>query len=83
MLLVIGLVEAGCEDGLDGGVAERPDLQGAVAGGFQAFGGVGAKEPHEPEAAAVALLGVSAGLEEPFDEGSCVRSGLVAPGDQP
>ena len=36
-----------------------------VAGGLQTFGGVSAQQPHEPEAAAVALFGVgSAALEE-------------------
>ena len=67
VLVVIGLVEAGCEDGLDGSLAQRPDLQGPAAGGFQAFDRVGAKAPHEPEAAPVTLLAVSAGIEELLD----------------
>ena len=83
LLLVAGLVQAGREDGLDGPVAQRADVQRAAAGGLQTFGGVGAQQPHEPEAAAVALFGVGPALEEPFDERGRVRSGLVAPGDEP
>ena len=83
LLVVAGLVQAGREDGLDGPVAQRADVQGAAAGGLQAFGGIGAQEPHESEAAAVALLGVGLAFEEPFDERGRVRSGLAAPGDEP
>ena len=83
-LWVVGLVEAGGEDGLDGSVAAQgPEPEGAVAGGLQALRGIGAEEPHEAEAGAVALLGVSAGLEELFDEGGRVRSGLVSPAYEP
>ena len=73
----------GREDGLDGPVAQRADVQRAAAGGLQAFGGVGAQQLHESEAAAVALFGVGPALEEPFDERCRVRSGLAAPGDEP
>ena len=41
-LLVVGLVEAGCEDGLDGSVAQHPGLESAAAGGVHALGGIGA-----------------------------------------
>ena len=81
-LWVVGLIEAGGKDGLDGPVAERPEPEGAAAGGVQALGGIGAKEPHETEAGAVALLGVLAGLKELLDEGGRVRSGLLGPADE-
>ena len=42
LLVVAGLVQAGREDGLDGLVAQRADVQRAAAGGLQAFGGAGA-----------------------------------------
>ena len=83
LLVVAGLVQAGREDGLDGPVAQRADVQRAAAGGVQAFGGVGAQQLYESEAAAVALFGVGPALEEPFDEGGRVGSGLAAPGDEP
>ena len=35
VLLVVGLVEAGREDGLDGLVAQRADVECAAAGGLQ------------------------------------------------
>ena len=83
LLVVAGLVQAGRDDGLDGPVAQRADVQRAAAGGVQAFGGVGAQQLHESEAAAVALFGVGPALEEPFDEGGRVRSGLAASGGEP
>ena len=82
LLVVVGLVEAGRQDGFDRLVAQRADVQRPAAGGLQAFGGVGAQQSLEPEAAAVALFGVGPALEELFDERGRVRSGLAAPGDQ-
>ena len=38
-LWVVGLVEAGGEDGLDGSVAQGPEPEGAVAGGLQGRSG--------------------------------------------
>ena len=60
-------------------VGWRTDVQRAAAGGIKAFGGIGAQELHESEAAAEALLGVGPALEEPLDKRGRVRSGLAAP----
>ena len=81
--VVASLIAAGREDGLDGLVAQRADVERVAAGGLQAFGAIGPQELLEPEAAAVALFGVGSALEQPFDEDGRVGSGLAAPGDEP
>ena len=40
-LLLVDLVEAGREDGLDGPVAQRADVERAAAGGLEALGAIG------------------------------------------
>ena len=45
LLVVAGLVEAGREDGLDGLVAQRADVERAAAGGLQALGAIGSQQP--------------------------------------
>ena len=74
-----GLVAAGREDGVDGPVAQRADVQRVAACGLRAFGGVGAQQPHEPETAAVALFGVGPAIEELFDECGRVRGPALRP----
>ena len=83
VLLGGGLVAAGGADGVDGPIAHRSDLECEAAGGLQAFGGVGAQQSHEAETTAIALFGVGAALEEPFDERGRARSGLATPCDEP
>ena len=68
LLVVAGLVEAGREDGLDGLVAQRADVECAAAGGLQALGAIGPQQLLEPETATVALFGVGPAVEELFDE---------------
>ena len=82
LVVGVGLVEAGGEDGLHGLVAERADVQRAAAGGFQAFGGIGARKPHEAEAAAVALFRMRPALEELLREGGGTGTDLSRPADE-
>lgn len=52
-MLVVDLAEAGREDGLDGPVAQRADVERAAAGGLEALGAISWPQPLEAEAAAV------------------------------
>ena len=76
------LVEATGQDVLHGAVAGGAEPGGARGGRLQAGGAVGLAQAHEPEAGAVALLGVGLGREDGRDELGRGRARRRRPGDQ-
>src|SRR5262249_56016543 len=57
------------EDGVDGAVGKRADLEAASAGGLEAIGTELAGEPENAETGAEALLGMRAAAQDDLDEG--------------
>ena len=70
------------EDVLDGAVAVGAQALGARAGGLEPLVAVAPAEAHEPQAGAVALLGVRAALEDLGHHAPRGRSGLLGPADE-
>src|SRR3954452_4072163 len=62
------------QDRVDRAVGSRADLQRPAAGGLQPLGPVALEEPHDADAGAEALLGVSALAQDDLDH----RRGLGA-----
>ena len=62
------LVEAVAQDGLDAAVAMGAEDERAPAGGFQAFFAVALAQAQDPEAGAVALLGMLAFAQHRRDQ---------------
>ena len=67
------------ENVFDGAIAIGAQPLGAVTRGFESIGAMDAAEPHQPEARAVALLGMRAVLEDARDEPAGGRAGLFRP----
>ena len=70
------------ENVFDGAKAIGAQPLGARTGGFQTIRAVQPPEPHQPEARAVALLGMRAALEDARHEPAGRRAGLRGPRDQ-
>ena len=66
-------VEAVLEDGVDGGVGARADLQRPFAGGFQAVDAIGLGQSENPDRSAEALFGMAAFAQDEVDKGCRIR----------
>ena len=62
------LVEAVLQDGFDRAHRMRAEGEGTLGGGFEAGVGVGLGQAQDAEAGAVALLGMTSGVEDLGDE---------------
>ncbi len=64
-------------------VAGRAQLLGSAARGLQPLGAVAPPETHDPQAGAVALLGMRPAAQDLGHQPARGRSGLAGPADQP
>jgi len=75
--------EAVLEDRVDVAVGAGIDADGAGTGGLEPSEAVAFGEPQDPEAGAVALLGVRPVGENGLDEGGGLGTDRARPGDDP
>jgi len=77
-----GVLEAVLQDGLHGEVTRRAERECAHARRLESRRAVPLGQAQQPEASAVALLGVRAGLEDAADDRGASRADRLAPADQ-
>ena len=80
LLLEGEAVEAALENGFHRAVGEAANAECPGARGFKAFGRIPVPEPQEPEAGAVALLGVRLRFHDPSRQLSRGGPRLLRPG---